>query len=146
MLATLERLEILDVADEIVTMIVKSEEAAQYKQCLKEMQSNSETQKKIRQFVEMKDLYEDVQRFGKYHPDYKRVTMSIRQLKREMDMDPYVAAFRQSETELQSLLDEISVIISHSVSQHIKVPTGNPFFDNACSGGCGSGGACSCSA
>ena len=59
-----------------------------------------------------------------------------------------VAAFRKAENALQDILDQISVIVGKSVSPHIKVPTGNPFFDagSSCSGGCGSGGGCSCSA
>ena len=61
-----------------------------------------------------------------------------------MDLDEHVAQFRRAENALQSLLDEISVIVGHSVSEQIKVPTGNPFFDS--SGGCGSGGSCGCSA
>ncbi|MDQ0272394.1 YlbF family regulator [Cytobacillus purgationiresistens] len=148
MLATIERIEILDVADEIAEMIKQSEEAEYYRQCTYNIQSSQETQAKITEFVKMKDLYEEVQRFGKYHPDYKKVMMSIRTLKRDMDMDVNVAEFRKAENELQSLLDEISVIIGHSVSMQIKVPTGNPFFDSSssCAGGCGSGGGCSCSA
>ncbi len=61
-----------------------------------------------------------------------------------MDLDPRVADFKVAENELQSLLDEISKIIGHSVSENIKVPTGNPFFERH-SGGCGSGGSCGCS-
>jgi len=96
----------------------------------------------------MKELYADVQRFGRYHPDYKEIMIKTRERKREMDLDENVANFRRAETELQTLLDEISLIIGRSVSEHIKVPTGNPFFDSgsSCGGGCGSGGACGCSA
>nr|WP_217282511.1 YlbF family regulator [Cytobacillus horneckiae] len=129
-------------------MVLESEEAVYYRQCANNIRTNQVTQEKISQFVKMKELYEEVQRFGKYHPEYKRVMMSIRTLKREMDMDENVAEFRKAENELQSLLDEISVIIGHSVSEQIKVPTGNPFFDSSssCAGGCGTGGSCSCSA
>ncbi|SIB71434.1 Protein of uncharacterised function (DUF964) [Mycobacteroides abscessus subsp. abscessus] len=87
-----------------------------------------------------------MQRFGRYHPDYKTVMMSIREVKREMDMDIHLAEFKKAETDLQSLLDEVSLIIGKSVSESVKVPTGNPFFDSSCGGGCGSGGSCSCSA
>ncbi len=37
--------------------------------------------------------------------------------------------FEVVENELQSILDEVSVLIGRSVSENIKVPTGNPFFD-----------------
>ncbi|MEH7107983.1 YlbF family regulator, partial [Bacillus sp. JJ1764] len=31
-----------------------------------------------------------------------------------------------------------------AVSENIKVPTGNPFFDSGHGSGCGSGGSCGC--
>ncbi len=96
----------------------------------------------------MKDLYEDVQRFGRYHPDYKEIMVKTRERKREMDLDENIANFRRVENELQSLLDEVSVMIARSVSEQIKVPTGNPFFEtgSSCGGSCGSGSGCGCSA
>lgn len=147
MLATLERLEILDKAELLSDMVLQSEIFEYYSACLYKVRSNKETQRKIRAFTKEKELYEEVQRFGRYHPDYQRVMKNIRELKREMDMDDFVAEFKKAENDLQALLDEISVIIGKSVSDKIKVPTGNPFFDNSssCSGGCGSGGSCGCS-
>ena len=53
----------------------------------------------------------------------------IREYKREMDLDPLVAEFRLAENDLQYLLDAVSMIVGGAVSPHIKVPTGNPFFD-----------------
>lgn len=146
MLATLERMAILDKADELAAMITESEESEHYRKSLYKLKNSRETQRKIQDFVKMKELYEEVQRFGKYHPEYKRVMMSIRELKRDMDMDAHVAEFRRAETGLQNLLDEISMMIGRSVSEHIKVPAGNPFFESSCGGGCGSGGSCGCSA
>jgi cell fate (sporulation/competence/biofilm development) regulator YlbF (YheA/YmcA/DUF963 family) len=144
-LATSERIEILDQVDYLANMILNSDIAAQYRICLYNLKSNKESQRKIRQFVQLKDLYEDVQRFGKYHPDYKRVMKEVRVAKREMDLDPNVAEFKIAENDLQGLLDEISVLIGGAVSENIKVPTGNPFFETShgcSSGGCGSGGGC----
>ncbi|WP_428908759.1 YlbF family regulator [Niallia sp. Krafla_26] len=148
MLATIERVLILDRAEEISKMVLQSEIAEEYFRCIYKVKNNLETQRKIREFIKVKEQYEEVQRFGKYHPDYRVVMIKVRELKREMDLDEHVAKFRIAENELQSLLDEISVIIGHSVSEQIKVPTGNPFFDSSsnCGGGCGSGGSCGCSA
>jgi cell fate (sporulation/competence/biofilm development) regulator YlbF (YheA/YmcA/DUF963 family) len=148
MLATIERVMILDKAEEISNMILNSETAEEYFRCIYLIKNNQETQTKIRNFVKMKEQYEDVERFGKYHPDYKEVMKKVRELKREMDLDENIAQLRRVENDLQSILDEVSVIIGHSVSEQIKVPTGSPFFDSLsnCGSGCGSGGSCSCSA
>ncbi|MEH7118718.1 YlbF family regulator [Neobacillus vireti] len=143
MLATLERIELLENAEELANMVLESDIAEQYQICLYKMQSNKETQRKIKRFASLKELYEEVQRFGKYHPDYKRVMLQIREAKREMDLDPFVADFKLAENDLQTLLDEISQHIGGAVSQHIKVPAGNPFFETGHS--CGTGGSCGCS-
>jgi len=145
MLATLERIELLENAESLAKMVLESDIVEHYQICLYKMQNNKDTQRKIKQFVNLKELYEEVQRFGKYHPDYKRVMMQIREFKREMDLDPLVAEFKLAENDLQSLLDEVSIFIGSAVSEHIKVPTGNAFFDNGHGGGCGSGGSCGCS-
>ncbi|MGP7818876.1 YlbF family regulator [Niallia sp. 01092] len=149
MLATTEIMLMVEEAEAIADMILESDVAEQYRICLSNLNTNKETQQKIFAFNKMKGQYEEVQRFGKYHPEYKKVMIEIRQLKRDMDLDTHVAAFKIAENNLQKLLDEVSVIIGRSVSEFIKVPTGNPFFDelSGCSsGGCGSGGGCSCSA
>ncbi|MFE8703660.1 YlbF family regulator [Cytobacillus sp. FJAT-54145] len=146
MLATSERVQILDDAEYLADMILQSDIVEYYRVCLNNVKSDKDTQAKIRAFIKEKELYEEVQRFGRYHPDYKRVMNEIRQLKRAVDMDPNIAEFKKAENDLQSLLDEVSVLIGHSVSEHIKVPTGNPFFESSsCGGGCGSGGSCGCS-
>ncbi|WP_174733810.1 YlbF family regulator [Mesobacillus harenae] len=148
MLATLERLALIEEAEYLVQMILQSEEAEQYRDRLYKLKNSKESQQKIYSFTVMKERYEEVQRFGRYHPDYKVVMMEVRTLKRELDMDPNVAEFKKAENELQSILDEVSMVIGRSVSEHIKVPTGNPFFDtgSSCGGSCGTGGGCGCSA
>ena len=143
---TSERVMLLEEAEQLVSMILQSDIAEHYRQCLYSVKNDPETQRKINEFVDMKDRYEEVQRFGKYHPDYKEVMGKIRTVKRDLDMDDVVAEFKKAENDLQGLLDEVSVIIGRSVSESVKVPTGNPFFESSCSGGCGSGGSCGCSA
>ena len=143
MLATTERVELIEYAEDLAKKILQSDLAEQYRICLYNLQSSDEAQRKIRHFVRLKDQYDEVQRFGKYHPDYKRIMSRIREAKREVDLDPDVAAFKLAENDLQSLLDQVSILIGGAVSQQIKVPTGNPFFDTS---GCGGGGACGCSA
>lgn len=150
MLATMERVDILQRADELAQFVLQSEIGEQYLQTLYNMREDRLAQKKIKQFASMKELFEEVQRFGKYHPDYKRVNLEIRQLKRDMDLHPTIAEFKMAETGLQSLLDEISMRVGHAVSPTIKVPAGSPFFESASSGcssgSCGTGGGCGCSA
>lgn len=148
MLATSEKVELLEYAEGIGKLILQSDVVEQYRICLYKLKNNEAAQRKISRFVSLKEQYEEAQRFGEYYPNYKQVMKQVRQCKREMDLDPFVAEFRVAENDLQSLLDEISVLLGGAVSKQIKVPTGNPFFEtgSSCGGGCGSGGGCSCSA
>lgn len=146
MLATMESVEILNQAEHLAQMIINSEAGEEYRQSLYKLETDKSAQDLISRFVKMKESYEEVQRFGKYHPDFKTVSKEIRELKRAVDLHESIADFKAAETALQSLLDEISSLFGRAVSEHIKVPTGNPFFDSlsSCGGGCGSGGACGC--
>lgn len=148
MFATIESVNLIDEAELLGSLVVESEIAEDYRRTLNTLNKDKSAQKVIAKFVEIKDLYEDVQRFGKYHPDYKEITKAMREAKRELDLHDAVIAFKKAEKELQTLLDEISAELGRAVSQHIKVPTGNPFFDtgSSCGGGCGSGGGCGCKA
>ncbi|WP_228307420.1 YlbF family regulator [Priestia sp. J2] len=148
MLTTMRTVELLDESDHVANMVLQSDVAENYRQCLYRLNKDSHAQALIAQFVKIKEQYEDVQRFGKYHPDYKTITRQVRDVKRQVDLHATIAAFKKAENELQKLLDEISVILGQAVSEHVKVPTGNPFFDtgSSCGGGCGSSGSCGCSA
>jgi cell fate (sporulation/competence/biofilm development) regulator YlbF (YheA/YmcA/DUF963 family) len=148
MIATLERLELMNQAEELAKMILQSELAEEYRRCYYKLKQDKEAQAMIQRFVKLKEKYEEVQRFGKYHPDYHDVMKEVREVKRALDLHEHVAAFKKAENALQSLLDEISVLIGKAVSEQIKVPTGNPYFDSlaGCSGGCGTGGSCGCRA
>ncbi|MCA1029947.1 YlbF family regulator [Bacillus timonensis] len=147
MIATMERIELQIQSEELANMILQSDIVEEYHSSLYRLRRSKEAQQLIHHFVKMKDNYEEVQRFGKYHPDYKKVTKEIREIKRELDLNEYIAAFKLAEKNVQALLDEISVLVGRAVSENIKVPTGNPFFDSmsSCGGGCGSGGSCGCS-
>jgi cell fate (sporulation/competence/biofilm development) regulator YlbF (YheA/YmcA/DUF963 family) len=143
LLATIERVQLLDKTDELAAMILQSDIADRYRKCFSLLKTNKESQRKIKAFIAIKEKYEEAQRLGKHYPNYKEIMVRVREVKREMDMDDHVAAFKQAENELQTLLDEISKMIGYSVSEKIKVPTGNPFFEShsGC-GGCGTGGGC----
>lgn len=145
MIATLSVNHLLDEASELGQAILQSEPFLAYMTAKKQLREDKEAQRRIQQFSHLKIQYEEVQRFGRYHPNYSEVSAEIRKIKRKVDMIPTVIAFKKAESELESLLNEISGIIAGAVSHTIKVPSGNPFFDQvSCSGGCASGKGCAC--
>lgn len=142
MLASIDVTDFLQEAEDLAQMIVSSEVARHYLRCRKELQQDDRAQTLIKEFVRNKEAFEEVERFGKYHPDYNKVKKEMREKKRELDMLDTVAAFKQAERQLEDLLNEISKILAFSVSEEIKVPTGNPFWDQVGCGGSGCGGQC----
>ncbi|MCP3031079.1 YlbF family regulator [Halobacillus sp. A1] len=142
MLATMEIVDLIDRSETIGQMIMDSEVMAQYHQAKLDMETDEEAQTLIRNFKNIKDQYEDVQRFGRYHPDYNDIMKRVRSVKREMDMHEKVVQYKRAEREVQKLLDEISQSVAFSVSEQIKVPRNGMVFDSGC--GCGSGGGCGC--
>ncbi len=148
MMMTSDWVIILDEADALCEMILSSEPAKILQQAYDAVYSDVQLIEAIHAFNRMKEQYEDVQRFGKYHPDYHTIMKSIRQQKRALDLNEKVSALKIAENDFQDLLDEISLLIGKTVSEAVKVPVSNPFFasGSSCAGGCGSGGSCSCSA
>lgn len=142
---SLDQVVLLEESLSLAEMVSKSSVAIAYRESKYILEQDAEAQKMIARFAKLKEQYDEVQRFGKYHPDFHTVSTQVRTLKRELDFRETIAQFKKAEKELENLLMECSRIIADSVSQQIKVPTGNPFFDeSSCSGGCGSGGSCGC--
>ncbi|WP_342525928.1 YlbF family regulator [Chryseomicrobium sp. FSL W7-1435] len=141
--------DILDHVDELNEFIMTSEIVAAYHKAYQDVYSTPEVARVVHEFSRLKETYEEVQRFGKYHPDYKSINTKIRVKKREMDLIPQVTELKAAENDVQDLLDELSLLLAHAVSHDIKVPVSNPFFQSAtgsCSTGCGTGSGCACSA
>lgn len=145
MIATLEYVDILDKSEVIAKMVLHSEVYEAYMEAKLAMENDPETQVLIKEFTQVKDQYEDVQRFGRYHPDYSEIMKTVRMKKRAMDLNDKVATFKIAERKFQGLLDEISQYIAFSVSDQIKVPKDGAALTD-CGTGCGSGGACGCKA
>lgn len=143
MIATMEYVDILDESELVGKMILQSDIMEQYQLAKKVLDEDKEAQNLIRTFADVKEHYEDVQRFGRYHPDYYDIMKQVRSKKRDMDLNDKVAAFKVAERNLQNLLDEVSQFVAESVSEQIKAPKdGAALTDSGC--GCGSGGACGC--
>lgn len=126
-------------------MIIQSDIYHEYIDAKGTLHRDLTAQELIWDFSKRKEDFDEVQRFGKYHPDYSRVSKEVREIKRKLDLYEPIADFKKKEKRLDELLIEVSSIIAYAVSENIKVPTGNPFFDSkSCSGGCSTGGSCGC--
>lgn len=147
MMMTNEWLDIIEQSEELAEMILASDVLSDYRSAHEAVYGDPSLVRQIRKFSDLKEQYEEVQRFGRYHPDYSRVMKTIRLDKRALDMNEKVAALRLAENDVQYLLDEISALVARAVSESVKLPSDNTFVtEEGCGGSCGSGGGCSCSA
>ena len=139
-----ETLSILDDIEALSDMIVDSEIYHDYIVAKELLNQDDEAHLLYSAFLKSKDKYDDVMRFGRYHPDYKTIMMETRQRKRAYEMLPVVMDYKSKEVELQNLIDEVISKIALAVSDNVKIETGNPFFQTTAHG-CASGGSCNCS-
>ncbi|MFD2829840.1 YlbF family regulator [Corticicoccus populi] len=139
-----KEIEILDQLDALNEKITQTEEYKQYCHYRLLLDSDTEVKNLIDKFSKLKIDFEEVQRFGKYHPDFSTKRREINQFKKEMDMNPVIMEFRRAEYKLQEMLDEVLYHISQVVSEHVNVVSNNPFFASGDSLGCSTGGSCGC--
>lgn len=141
---TEETLSILDEIENLSDMIVQSEVYQSYLHAKDYLENDDEAHLLYQAFLKSKDQYDDVMRFGKYHPDYKRIMMETRQRKRAYEMLPVLMEYKTKEVALQNLIDEVVTKIAFAVSENVKIEAGNPFFQTG-HNGCATGGSCNCS-
>ena len=118
-------LAILDDIDELADMIVASDIYASFEQAKQALENNDEAHLLYQSFLKSKEKYDEVMRFGKYHPDYKKVMLETRQRKRAYEMLDVVMHYKAREMALQHLIDEVVTKIAYAVSEHVKIETGN---------------------
>ncbi|GGE19199.1 regulatory protein YlbF [Marinithermofilum abyssi] len=115
-------LEAYDLAD----AINESEEVRRYLAAKRRVQEDAQAQRLIREFQRKKELFDDAQRFGHFHPDYHKAKEEAEAFLRRMRENPVIGEYMEAEEQLDELLGEVSRIIARSVSDTIKVPVNDP--------------------
>lgn len=138
-------MDILDEVDGLADMIYQSQAFQHYLLAKNTVDNDAQATQLYQAFLDSKQQYDAIQRFGRYHPDYQQIMMATRRKKRAYEMHESVSRLKVAETELQSLLDEVLSIITAQVSAHAKVDAGVPFIHKQQGCGCGEGASCGCS-
>jgi len=116
MIITEQTIALLDQTESLADLIEASESFQTYI-ATKQARAQSEEARLVeREFLRMKEDYEYVQRFGKHHPDHDRIKKEMHLVKRRLDVQPEVAAFKKAERSLDKLLGEVSELLAFSVS------------------------------
>ncbi len=138
---TVDMAEVLTCAYDLGDMINNSIEVANYLYWKERMQIHPEVQRLVIKLDSKKELFEETQRFGHFHPNYHAAMQEVEAVQEEMQRIEEVRRFTEAESNLDRMLYEMSEMIAHSVSETIKVPSNDPLPKG---GGCGSGGSCGC--
>ncbi|MBH5316777.1 YlbF family regulator [Paenibacillus sp. GSMTC-2017] len=138
--STIDMASLLLSAYEIGDWINDSAEVAEYLYWKSEVSQNEEVKSLQRQFSKAKELFEECQRFGRFHPSYNEAKDKVKLIEKQMAELECVTRFKESEQVVDEMLYEVSRMIAESVSENIKVPSN----EKGSGGGCGSGGSCGC--
>lgn len=133
--------ELLSQAYALGDMIKRSDLTDQYVYWKQQVKQDEEAARLSRQLALAKEKFEECERFGRFHPDYHEALNRVYTAQEELDRLDSVRRFKEAERSLDELLHEVAHLVARSVSESVKVPELDP---NARSGGCGSGGSCSC--
>jgi cell fate (sporulation/competence/biofilm development) regulator YlbF (YheA/YmcA/DUF963 family) len=137
---TVDMAEVLTYAYELGDMINQSAEVSDYLYWKGQVDTSPEIQAMVKKLQGKKELFEETQRFGHFHPNYHSAKDEVAAVEAELEQFEAVVRFKAAEKALDDILLSMSETIAYSVSSTIKVPSNNP----APKGGCGSGGSCSC--
>lgn len=137
---TVDMAALLINAYELGDMINKSAAVSDYLYWKRRVDEDEDVQALVRKLEAKKELFEETQRFGHFHPNYHEAKDRVAEVEKELEQFEAVRRFKAAEKELDDILHQMSETIAYAVSETIKVPSNDP---NP-TGGCGSGGKCSC--
>ncbi|MDR0271052.1 YlbF family regulator [Paenibacillus sp.] len=137
---TMDMAAVLMNAYELGDMINQSVEVSDYLYWKHRVNSNPGVQELVRLLAKKKELFEETQRFGHFHPNYHSAKDEVKSVEEQLEQFEEVVRFKQAEKDLDDLLHQMSEMIAFSVSDSIKVPSNDPNPKR----GCGGGGKCGC--
>ncbi|MBO8162561.1 MAG: RicAFT regulatory complex protein RicA family protein [Brevibacillus sp.] len=118
--------EILEKARELAGMIARTKEVDFYKRAEQQIKHNERVQEMIEELKKKQKqmvMFESMNRMDLA----KKVEQEYNQLHEELDSIPIVAEFKQSQVDVNDLLQMVTNVIANTVSERIILDTGgNP--------------------
>ncbi|MBO8170922.1 MAG: RicAFT regulatory complex protein RicA family protein [Bacillaceae bacterium] len=137
--------EILDKARELAELIANSSEVDFFKRAEQQIKQNASVQNLINQIKKKQKEAVSLEHMNK-HDLVKKVEAEIDALQDQLDEIPIVREFKQSQVEVNDLLQMVTHVITNTVTDHIIVSTGgDPLYgetggpkagDDSCGCGC----------
>lgn len=115
--------EIIEKAKEIAHMIANTEEVEFFKKAEEQINENQKVREKIASLKTLQKQAVNFQHLGK-EKALKMIEGKIATIEEEIDAVPVVQQFKQSQTDVNDLLQLVSNAIANSVTDEIIVSTG----------------------
>lgn len=112
------KVEIVAKAKELAKMISETEEVDFFKRAEKQINDNNKVSELIESIKKQQKEAVNLQHFGK-HEALKDVEEQINQMTDEVDQIPIVQEFKQSQVEVNNLLQLVTTTISNKVTEEI---------------------------
>ncbi|MFD1425340.1 cell fate (sporulation/competence/biofilm development) regulator YlbF (YheA/YmcA/DUF963 family) [Kroppenstedtia sanguinis] len=123
---SLDMTEMLLETYRLADQINDSKEVKRYLELQRLIAEDPTAQSLIQEFQKKKDIFEDCQRFGHFHPDYHAAKKEAQRFRRAMREHPLIGEYLDLEEWLDHLLAEVSRRIAEAVSDTVKVPIHDP--------------------
>jgi len=115
--------EIIEKAKELAEMIAQTEEVDFFKRAEAQINENQKIREKIASLKSLQKQAVNFQQYGKERA-LGLVENKIEQIEKEIDEVPIVQEFKQSQVEVNQLLQLVSNTIANNVTNHIIESTG----------------------
>ncbi|WP_064093634.1 RicAFT regulatory complex protein RicA family protein [Rossellomorea aquimaris] len=115
--------DIMKRAEELATMIAETEEVDFFKRAEAQIHENQKVREMIASIKSLQKQAVNFQHYGKIEA-LKMVEEKIENLEKEIDAIPVVQQFKESQTDVNDLLQIVASVISNNVTDHIIETTG----------------------
>jgi cell fate (sporulation/competence/biofilm development) regulator YmcA (YheA/YmcA/DUF963 family) len=115
--------DIMKRAEELADMIAETEEVDFFKRAEAKIHENQKVREMIASIKSLQKQAVNFQHYGKIEA-LKMVEAKIENLEKEIDEIPVVQQFKESQTDVNDLLQIVASVISNNVTDHIIESTG----------------------
>ncbi|WEG11545.1 RicAFT regulatory complex protein RicA family protein [Pullulanibacillus sp. KACC 23026] len=120
---------IIDKANELAKLLAETDEVDFFKRAEAQINENEKVQQLIRRIKLLQKESINLQHYGKEEA-LRQNEEKLNQLMKELDEIPIVQEFKQSQADVNDLLQFISITISNKVTDEILLSTGGDVLSN----------------
>ncbi|MFD1671181.1 YlbF family regulator [Agrilactobacillus yilanensis] len=118
-----------DAVDQLIAALKASEVFKTYQAKQAQLAQDAKAQALIQSFHDYQHKLAAIEPYGSYVPEAATLKKQTLAAKRDMDLNPSVAAYKLAKLQFETVVDTLTVAMTDKISSRIKVATRNPFFE-----------------